>query len=171
MKKYFFPGLVTFLAALGYFSFAVFILNTALVIQTFFASTSLSSKLSLYQALLFSSWDAFGHTSFFLLVITAFLVGVNVTLSISLLQKMQKMGNLSFSMGGGTFVGVFSAGCSSCGFSALSLFGLSGTVALFPLHGAELYILAISLLTLSLYYNITKLQKPLVCSPKIKRKQ
>ncbi len=161
--------LLTLGIAITYFTFAVFLLNTSLVLQTLYASTSVLSKLSLYTALLQSSWDAFGHTNFYLLVVTALLVGTNVTLSISLLHKMQKLGKVSFSMGGGTFIGVFSAGCTSCGFSALSLFGLSGTVALFPLHGAELYILAISLLTLSLYYNITKLNAPIACTTKQKK--
>jgi hypothetical protein len=157
------PVIISSFTAACYFCIAIFLLNPSLVIITLFSNSTLSDKLFLLLALLQSSWVALTHFDFSLLLVTSLLVGINVAVSFKLLQRVQKMGKVSVTFGSGTVVGVFSAGCASCGFSAFSLFGFSGTVALFPLHGSELYALAISLLLVSLYYNIKTLQKPLVC--------
>jgi hypothetical protein len=163
-------GAFSIFIAMLYFSIAIFLLNVGLVFQTILGNTSLASKLVLLFALLQSSWVALHHLDFFLLMTTSLLVGINVSLSFMLLTRLKKVGRVSLALSGGTMLGVFSTGCASCGFSALSLFGLSGTVAFLPLESVGLYALAISLLLFTLYYNIKTIQKPLVCKPQLNRK-
>lgn len=158
--RYFSIAIVT---SFLYFAVAIYLLNFSLVQHTIIDTSPLQYKATLLTVLLEGSWSVLSHTDFFLLLTTSMLVGINIALAVAVIKRIQGMGNLRFALGGGTMVGVVSTGCASCGFSAFSLFGASGAVSLLPYHGAELYLLAIVLLLFTMYYNIQKLQKPLVC--------
>lgn len=160
LLKYFF---VTLFSAFLYFAVAVLLLNENLVQNTLFGPSPLLYKFTLLTALIEGAWTSLARTDFFLLAATALLVGANIAASISLIRRLKSLGRISLATSGGTMLGFVSVGCASCGFSMLSLFGLSGLIALFPLGNTGLYILAITLLIFSLYYNIKQLQKPLVC--------
>ena len=53
----------------------------------------------------------------------------------------------------GTFTGAVASGCPVCTAPLLGVFGLGGTLALFPLQGLELKALAIVALAVSLYWT------------------
>lgn len=53
----------------------------------------------------------------------------------------------------GAFTGAVASGCPVCTMPLLGIFGLSGAIALFPLQGLELKMLAIVGLAVSLYFT------------------
>jgi hypothetical protein len=155
--------LVAFFSALIYFSVAVLLLNVTLVKETLFNTSSFQFKLTLLSELVIGSWQSLAHTDFFLLCITAAFVGANIAISLLLVQRLQKVGKVVLAAGSGSMLGIISVGCATCGLSVLSLFGLSGIIALIPFGSTGLYIIAIVLLGISFYYNLLQLKKPLVC--------
>jgi hypothetical protein len=158
--------LIAFLSASIYFSIAVLLLNVSLVHETLSGTMSLAYKITLLSELVVGSWQSLTHTDFFLLFLTALLVGANIAVSVLLMQRVQKLGKVVLAAGSGSMLGIISVGCATCGLSVLSLFGLSGVIALIPFGGTGLYMVAIVLLSASLYYNLTQLKKPLVCKSK-----
>lgn len=67
----------------------------------------------------------------------------------------------------GMVASIFGVGCAACGgvvlTSLLAIFGASGSVLLWPLHGQEFNILAICILGFSCLYLIRSISKPLTC--------
>lgn len=92
-----------------------------------------------------------------LLVTTAVLVSVNLTLvTYHLLEHRVSLRGGSGGVGG-VLLGTLGAGCASCGSALLvgilSLFGASGVLAALPLDGLEFALLALVLLVLSIYWT------------------
>lgn len=92
-----------------------------------------------------------------LLVTTAALVGVNLTLvTYHLLEHRVSLRGGSGGVGG-VVLGTLGAGCASCGSALLvgilSLFGASGVLAALPLDGLEFTLFALVLLVLSIYWT------------------
>ena len=56
-----------------------------------------------------------------------------------------------WAIGVSSTVGVVGSGCASCGLPILALLGLGGAAAYLPFQGAELSLVAIILLAVSLY--------------------
>jgi len=165
MKIYKYLG-IAIISAIIYFTFAVLLLNGTIVNQTIQSTATLFYKSTLFFYIVTGVQSTLSSLDMALLFITTVLVGINMALSFAVVDRFKSLGKISVTTAGGTMLGIVSSGCASCGFSALSLFGLSGVIALLPFRGEELYILAIVLLSLSLYYNIHQLQKPLVCKSK-----
>ncbi|MEK6904129.1 MAG: hypothetical protein AABW87_00895 [Nanoarchaeota archaeon] len=93
-------------------------------------------------------------TFYFLLIVLVSILSA-VTLS-TLFYKLRGLsanktnkGNLTGFLG--VFGGALSSGCSACSATLISLLGVSGGLAVFPLKGLELTFLAIILLSISLY--------------------
>jgi hypothetical protein len=99
---------------------------------------------------------AYGHLASALLFLTAVLVGVDVALLTYHLRKHRvSLGHGSSSVMG-VALGTLGAGCAACGSAilagVLSLLGLSGLLAVLPLDGLEMAIVAIGVLVLSIYW-------------------
>ncbi len=114
---------------------------------------SASTKLTvlLYTFVGFFKSSSYLASSTVLLI--AILFGINTAFLImqgSTLFKDRKRSRLAFSAG---FISIATTGCAACGFSLISLFGVSGTLALLPFHGFELNVIAIFILGVATYLN------------------
>lgn len=163
-----FKSLVSILLiSLLYFALSTLILNYRLVFSTLIGDYPLGYKVTLTINLLEGSLTAFSNTDFILLIVTSFLVGLNMLLIAKTIIKLEtQKKRLSFSVGGSALLGIVVAGCSSCGFSVLSLLGLSASLTFVPLGGLGLHLLAIFLLLASAIYSLRTLHFKVVCKIK-----
>ncbi len=147
-----------------YFSVTVLLLNPALSTSTIFGSFPLSYKINLLSGLILGASSALGVLDVCMLTLTSVLVGTNMVVVFKNLKKLkQTEGKLVVSAGGGAVIGIFVAGCTSCGFSVFALLGLTGAVTLFPYEGTVIGLLIILLLVLSLIYSLKTLQREIYC--------
>lgn len=155
------------LSSFIYFILSTLILNYRLIFQTLVGDYSLTYKLTLISNLLGGAWTAFSKTDFVLLIVTSVLVGINTLLIAKTIIKLESQKKkLSFSVGGSAILGIIVAGCSSCGFSVLSLLGLSASLSFIPFGGIGLHLLAIILLLFSFFYALRTLHYKVVCKIK-----
>jgi|SRR5581483_9948367 len=138
-----------------YTALVLYLLNFSLVKNTVIDATPLTFKLNLLLALLGGAWTAFSPLDRLLSFSTAVLFGANLALIISTAQKMKDGNGIKVIFGGGTLLSIVSAGCTSCGFSLLSILGISGALSL-PFHGIELHIISLLLLFLSFFYMLRR---------------
>lgn len=160
-RKFIIPTVI--IAAL-YVVATVYLMNAGLVKDTIFGSHSLSYKWSLLTALLAGMWTAMSGLSLFLLVVVAILTGANLTLVVQRLQTIRASGKMSLMVGGSSLIGIVGSGCASCGLPILALLGLSGAIFYLPFQGLELSVLAIVLLSISLYVLIKQSTRQTVCA-------
>ena len=161
----------SFIIAVIYIIFAIYVMNFNLVVNTIFGNFSTMYKVTLLTALLEGMWTAMTHTAFFLLILTAILTGVNLTIIGSRLTTMKRLKNAQYIAGGGSLLGIISSGCVACGLPIISLLGLSGSVVYLPLHGTELSYIALFLLSLSFYFLVKNSRAKGIdqCSTSLKR--
>ena len=107
---------------------------------------------------IFIMMNGFWYTiaTFFLLALIAMLFGVYavlLTYIIRLKLRHKKKASRSHGIFGGTgfLVGLFSAGCPMCGAFLFGLFGAPLTLFFMPFKGLELRMLALVLLSISVY--------------------
>lgn len=98
---------------------------------------------------------SFTFTTVALGSVIAVLTGINTSMVVC---RKQMTGSLGFkkdtgSSACGAFTGAAASGCPVCTMPLLGVFGLGGALALFPLQGLELKILAIVALAVSLYWT------------------
>ena len=155
--------LMSVLIALIYFSFAIYLLNYRLVLQTLLGNFPLLYKVHLLWDLLGGVWTAFTFSDAFLLITTAILVGINGVLLLKTVKLMENNGSLRVSIGGSSILALVSTGCASCGFSVLSLVGLGAGIGVLSSAAFGLHILSIGLLFFSCIYILLQLQKKSVC--------
>lgn len=160
-KKIIIPTVI--IAAL-YVVATIYLMNAGLVKDTIFGSHSLSYKWNLLIALLAGMWTAMSKLSLFLLTVVAILTGVNLTLVVQRLQAIRASGKMSFVVGGSSLLGIVGSGCASCGLPILAFSGLSGAIFYLPFQGLELSVIAIILLSISLYSLIKQNAKRIVCA-------
>jgi hypothetical protein len=89
-----------------------------------------------------------------LVAISGILLGINSALLVAKINELQlKSAGLSFT---GIFFGSLAAGCPGCFFGLfpifMSLFGITGTLALLPFNGLELQLGAIILVLVSTWF-------------------
>ncbi len=150
-----------------YFAFSVLILNYNLTYRTITGNFPVNYKTSIVLALLEGSITAFSYLDFVLLVITSLLVGMNILLIIKTIASLEnKRGKVSFTVGGSALVGFAVAGCSSCGFSLLSLVGLSASLSFIPFGALGLHIIVIALLIFSVFYSLRSIYEGKFCKIK-----
>lgn len=150
--------------SLIYFSFSVLLLNLNLVFVTIFGQLSLMYKLNLLTALVLGSFQALGALNSILLIITSILVGINLVTVFKNLKRLKNFGGkLTVSAGGSAVIGIFVAGCSTCGFSVFALVGLTSAVTLFPFEGLLIGLIIIALLVFSLAYSLKTLYREIFC--------
>lgn len=159
-KKVIIPTLII---AVLYVIATVYLMNASLVRETIFGSHTLDYKWNLLIALLAGMWTAMSRLSLLFLVVVAVLTGLNLTLVVERLKTIRASGKMSLVVGGSSLLGIVGSGCVSCGLSILALFGLSGAIFYLPFQGRELSVLAILLLSFSLYTLLRQRAKELVC--------
>ncbi len=155
-------ALVLFFSFL-YVFLSVLLPNYRLVIQTLTNDGSFLFKLTLMNSLILGSWTGLSHVDFFLLILSALLVSVNLLLMGKTIYYLKHSKKIRFSIGGATVVSIVTTGCASCGLSVFSVLGLSTTFAILPFHGMELHILAITFLLFSLWYMLKQLHNAKYC--------
>ena len=132
------------------------------VISYFLTVWNITGKsISAYAAM--SGW-AFTVFTLFLSLVISVLVGVYLSLFLVRRQLMkEKESKNKLSSISGAAVGLFAAGCPTCGAPLFALFGAPLALFSLPFHGLELKILSIALLGLSIYLLVENIQRQLVC--------
>ena len=102
--------------------------------------------------------------SLVLLIVVAILTGANLTLVVWRIKTIRSSGKMNFVVGGSSLLGIVGSGCASCGLPILAFLGLSGAIFYLPFQGLELSVLAIILLSVSLYSLIKRGTKQAVCA-------
>ncbi|TAJ15960.1 hypothetical protein EPO56_00370 [Patescibacteria group bacterium] len=132
-------------------------------------NVALGEKLSVPISLLGSIATNFTLFTATYTILIAILIGLNVATAVYLVQhrvkEMQKNGIATGMLG--VLSGIFGIGCAACGTllltSGLSIIGATWILSYLPLHGAEFGILAVLLLTVSLYITLRNIKNPRVC--------
>ena len=158
--------LIIFIAFI-YYSFSVLLINYRLIQETIFSNNPLFYKFKLMFELITGAYVALGLLDFFLLTLASVLVAVNLLLLFKTLKSLRKeRGKLSLTVGGVTVLGVLVAGSCSCGFSILSVLGLTGAISFLPFKGLEIHLLVIALLIFSSWYSLRTYHKKIACKIK-----
>lgn len=154
----------TVIIAIVYVVATIYLMNASLVKDTVFGAHSFSYKWNLLIALLAGMWTAMSGLSLFLLVVVAILTGANLTMVVQRFQTIRASGKVSFMVGGSSLLGIVGSGCASCGLPILAFLGLGGAIFYLPFQGLELSVLAIILLSVSLYSLIKQSTEQTVCA-------
>ncbi len=154
----------TLLIATLYVIVTVYLMNAGLVKDTIFGAHSLEFKWNLLVALLLGMWTAMSRLSLVFLILVSILTGANLALVVQRLKTIRSSGKMSFMVGGSSLLGIVGSGCASCGLPILAFLGLSGAIFYLPFRGLELSVLAIILLSISLYALVRQSAKPTVCA-------
>ncbi len=150
-----------------YIAITVFFTNNRFLIETLASAAPLSYKLLISSELFIGMFTAFGVWQGILLLITALLVGVNITLLQKSVAILHAQGRIRLSVGGVSVLSLVTTGCSSCGVSLLS-FAFPSAALVLPFHGIGIQAAGVLLLGGSLLYSLSKLSQSPVCKvPKI----
>ncbi len=147
MKKVLVPALII---TILYFLATTYFMNSRLALDTLTGNYPVSYKLDLTLALILGMWSAMGAFGLMILLITAGLTGLNLSILGQRIGELSKTGNMHFVVGGSSVLGLATSGCAACGLPILALFGISGSLLYLPFRGLELSFLSIVLLTISL---------------------
>jgi hypothetical protein len=130
---------------------------------------ALGTKLQLLASLAGGLAGNFGALAAVAAVIVPVLFGVDVAMLVYFAKQRRvrlARGEIAASLGGAAS-GAIAAGCAACGsfllLPLLSFLGAAGALALLPLGGAELGLLSIGLLLISIYLIARKIAVPPVC--------
>lgn len=145
--------------ALLYLLLTAYLLNYHFLWTTFTGSFPLSYKITIAYYLFIGSFTDMSPLSVLFHVIASLLIGINIILISETISLLEHMGKVKLSIGGATIISVITTGCSSCGLSLLSVFGLSASISFLPFHGLEIQILTTLLLFGSAGYMIYKLMQ------------
>jgi hypothetical protein len=137
--------------AMLYVIATVYLMNASLVQDALFGAHSPSYRWNILIALLVGMWTAMSGLSLFLLTMVAILTGLNLVLTLERLRKVRSSGKMHWAIGGSSILGIVGSGCASCGLPILALLGFGGAAAYLPFQGVELSLVAIVLLSVSLY--------------------
>lgn len=153
------------LLAVMYLFLTDILLNLRLVGASISNHFPFATIFSLFVSLFIGSFTSLSAepVTLYVLLLNAFLVGLNLFLLSKALRGLQISRKVHISLGGATLFSLVTAGCASCGLSLLSVIGLSATLAFLPFHGAELRIISLGLLALSAFYMLKKLHEAKYC--------
>ncbi len=155
--------LVISLVTILYIALGVYSINYRLVFGTIFGDFPVFYKVNLLFNLFQGAQTALSTPDFILLLITAILTGINISLIIAALKYIKMNGRFRFLVGGGGLLGIVSTGCASCGFSLLSVLGLGSVLSFLPFGNHTLYIFSIPVLLFSGVYMLKKLNDSESC--------
>src|SRR3989344_1078222 len=159
-KKVIFYSLII---AIIYTLLTVYMMNGVLVKDTLFGNFPLDYKFDLMIALLAGMWTAMTGAGLLILITTAVLTGINLTLVFQRFVRLGSGGKLHLVVGGSSILGIVGSGCAACGLPILALLGLSGSIAYLPFRGTELSIITVILLFISLYLMVRSQNQSKVC--------
>ncbi len=167
-KELFTLGGILWIATISafYIVLTLFLLNYRFVFSVITAPYSFATKSALLSSLLGGLFTAFSPTDTIILFANAILVGINMLLVARTIYRLEHQGKVRFTIGGSALIGFISAGCSSCGFSILSILGLSTSFSFLPFQGMGLHILALVVLAFSSLYMLKKLRDSVYCKVK-----
>lgn len=131
---------------------------------------ALGIKLHLLASLVGGLASNFGAVAAVSTAVIPILFGVDVAMLVYFARQRRARlarGEIAASLGGAAS-GAIAAGCAACGsfllLPILSFLGAAGALALLPLGGAELGLVSIALLLLSIYLIAHKIATPPVCA-------
>ena len=153
-----------------YISLSILLLNNRLFFSLIQDHLISFSTLLLFFSLFVGLWTSLSASDFFITILTALLVGINISLLLRTIALLGNKEKLHISIGGATIIGFVTTGCASCGLSILSLLGLSTTVSILPFHGLELHIGAVILLFFSCWYMLRQIHNGIYCKIKKRHK-
>lgn len=152
--------------ALVYIIISVYLMNFVLVKDTLLGDFPLQYKMRILLILLQGLQTAMPFSTVVILILTALLTGINLSLVSVKLASFRTIKNVHFVVGGGSLIGIVGSGCAACGLPILSLLGFSGSIMNLPFHGTELSYFSLLLLLISFYILIrSKKNVEKVCSP------
>lgn len=150
-----------------YYSLSVLIVNYRLISSFVFGNNLIFYKLSLLKELIIGARSALGDRDFIILIFSSVLVAANTLLLFKTLKELKKeRGKLSLTMGGTIILGISVAGSCSCGFSLLSVLGITGALSFLPFDGLGIHIIVIALLIFSFFYSLVNFHKKVACKIK-----
>ena len=139
------------LSVIVFFLF-IFVNSFALIKSGISASGTFSVVFSLFLSQMLAILDIGGIINFLAVILVSVLSGVTITMVIYKLRHVGKVKPRSGVVGlFGIFSGALAASCPACAITLASLLGLSGGLAVLPFHGLEFSLLALVLLTFSLF--------------------
>lgn len=133
-------------------------------------ATNLTFKIQFTTSLLEGSASSVGWLSVIVVVLTSFLLGVIVSMSVYVWRHKRTSGGrrVLASTSSGTMAAVLGIGCVACGplllGGLLATLGAGGLLMMLPLHGAEFGFLALGLLSYALYALARIITAPPVCA-------
>lgn len=149
--------------SLLYLLLTLSLLNYRFIASVIEANYAFTVKASLLFSLLGGIFTAFSPADTVILFINALLVGINLLLVFRTIYRLEHQGRVRFTIGGSALIGFISAGCSSCGFSILSILGLSTSFSFIPFQGMGLHVIAVAVLIFSSLYMLKKLRDSVYC--------
>ncbi len=163
-----------YMVAASVIAVVLFILSTWLVnlrlIFTILASSeaTLSEKMGILVSLTGSIGTNFTLFSASYTILIALLFGINIAMIIFYMKRNKKLAGQDGMMSlGGLTSGVFGVGCAACGTLVigplLAFVGAAGLVSYLPFAGEEFGILAVLMLSFSIYLIAKKISKPAAC--------
>lgn len=152
MKK---PSYLLLAAVLSLFIFAIFILlnNISLFVSAFEISKDLATMAEVFLNAVDMIADIGGITNFLAVVVASVLAGISITMIVYQITATRKLGTgqglLNF---GGVFGGALASSCAACSSALISILGVAGGLAIFPLRGLEISSLSIVILLASIFF-------------------
>ena len=155
--------LLAALLSIGLFFFFLFIINIPLFLTAINFAVNPLLLFKIFSNIMNTIINASGHAALVSFALVTILAGINISLLAFKYRLMKSSGATPLLSFGGIFGGGLAAGCPSCSISLLSLFGISGGLALLPLRGIEFSILGIIALLFSIYYISKSLRSCKAC--------
>lgn len=115
-------------------------------------------KMKIAVLMFMKSLTMFGPINMIVLLSIALLVGINCMLVLRKLAFVRSQKNIQWTFGTG-IVTLASTSCPGCGFSLLSLTGLTSAIPGIPLHGTLFSFLILVILSITALYNLQSLNK------------
>lgn len=159
-KRFLIPAVAI---AVLYIFLVTYLINWSLVKDTLFGAYSVIYKWRILTGLLQGLTTSMTTFALLLLLLTAALTGINLTLVFLRLKAIRSNGKLHVIVGGSSLLSIVGSGCAVCGLPILALLGLSGTLIYLPWHGIELSVAAVILLLITHYFIFRSYPTSLVC--------
>jgi hypothetical protein len=141
------------LFSLFYFLLALILFNYQSYISILTSNYDVLAKIKILIIIFFGSFYVISGVDILFLSIISVLFGLNIELVLRKIKFLAGAGNLHVAFGVG-LISIAASGCASCGLSLASMVGLSAVLAALPFHGIELYFGSITILIVSLFYNL-----------------
>ncbi len=113
-------------------------------------------KIKITLLMFWGNFTLFGEINTFVITVTALLVGMNIMLVTKKLAIVRSQKNAHWTFGAG-IVTLVSSSCPGCGFSLLSVTGLTAAIPGLPFHGLEFSLLTLGIISLTSVYNLRTL--------------